>query len=72
MIAPGAVSSAPAGFLIEAFLVPPDTIPTDVMQTIVVGNRLYDVRRLLVALFATIDPAVFSRCHGVTGFIITF
>jgi len=50
--------------LIEAFFVAPDAIPTDVVQTIVLSDRLYDVRSLSVALFATINLAVLAGCHG--------
>ena len=66
MISPGAVSAAPSRFLIEAFFVAPDAIPTDVVQTIVLSDRLYDVRSLSVALFATINLAVLAGCHGIS------
>jgi hypothetical protein len=55
--------SAPSGFLIESLLFPRDTIPAKVMQTIVLADGLDDMRRLVVASFATIDRFVLARYH---------
>jgi hypothetical protein len=55
--------SPPARLLIETLLVALDAIPTEMVQAIVVANRLYDVRCLSVTAFAAICFSVLSWCH---------
>ena len=62
-ITAGAMMAAPARLLIETLLLPRYTVPTNVMQTIVVADRFDDVRGLSIATFATIDFLMCSRNH---------
>jgi hypothetical protein len=50
--------------LIKALLVPRDTIPAKMMQTIIVTDRFNHVRRLSIAAFAPIGVFVFSGNHS--------
>ena len=55
--------SSPTGLEIASLLVSLDTIPANMMQTIVRADGLDDVRRLAVASFATIIIAVLAWGH---------
>ena len=55
--------TAPAGLLIKTLLVACHTIPTGVVQTIVLTHRFDYVRGFAITAFAAINFLVFSRNH---------
>ncbi|HYX30962.1 MAG TPA: hypothetical protein VE863_20660, partial [Pyrinomonadaceae bacterium] len=63
-IATRTVMTTPTWFLIEPLFLPRDTIPTNIMQSIIVSDRFDYVWRLAIATFAAMNAVMLSRNHG--------
>jgi hypothetical protein len=57
------VVTTPARLLVEALLVPGHTVPTKIVQTVIVADRFNHVRGLSIATFAAMSLVVFSGNH---------
>ena len=55
--------ATPPRLLIEALLVPGDTVPTNVVRAVVIANRFNHVRRLAIAAFTAMSFVVLSGNH---------
>jgi uncharacterized membrane protein len=55
--------ATPPGLLIEALLLPGDTVPTNEVRAVVIADRFNHVRRLAIAAFTAMSFIVLSGNH---------